>query len=162
MEHLKDLLQRDKFRAFYLYAVSLIHSIWDEGALREEGSREWAKNMILKPYISKLSFLPEGNRCVLKRPAPPFLWWPGGGLLWQIPVCPASRSPLLLSHVLLSPCAPLTVRVAAQWIAMPFGDHVKEGHRTSHCSAALTLSDCWMGHNGGRLGGNIMQRDISI
>lgn len=34
MEHLKDLLQRDKFRAFYLYAVSLIHSMRWRGTER--------------------------------------------------------------------------------------------------------------------------------
>lgn len=45
MEHLKDLLQRDKFGAFYLNAVSLIHRIWDEEVPREEGRREWGKTI---------------------------------------------------------------------------------------------------------------------
>lgn len=104
---------------------------------REEGSREWGKTMIWKPPISKLSFLPEGNRHVLKRRAPPLPWWLEGGLLWQPHVCPASKSPLLLSHVLVSPCALPTVSMAAQWIPGPLEIMWRKGHRTSHCSAAL-------------------------
>ena len=97
------------------------------------GARPWLKTTPLRGASNaKLSFLCEGNRSVLRRPAPPLPRWPEGGHLCQLHVLPACKTPLLLSHVLLSLRALLTMRVAAHWIARPFGDHVKE--RTQNIS----------------------------
>lgn len=66
------------------------------------------------------------KRDVPRRPPPSLPRWPEGGHLCQLHVLPVCKTPLLLSHALLSLCALLTMRVVAHRIARPFRDHVKE------------------------------------